>query len=246
MLASPVVLSLYRPITENDNRDWKSARLWKAAGINQLKQTALSVKTNSKGGTAVVELTNAKEQKVGDVTFVYSLDKAGKLSIETKLNPVDTLVKTFARVGLTFEMQDSYNQVNYLGRGDHETQADRKQSGRIGIFQTTAERMFHYYVVPQATGNRTDTRWMNLTNKAGIGLSFDSEKQFQFSVRPYADEVIEKAKHVNELYRTGKVTIHLDTEQTGVGTATCGPGVLPQYEVEVKDYSFKFTVQPVF
>ncbi|WP_430972792.1 glycoside hydrolase family 2 TIM barrel-domain containing protein [Sunxiuqinia rutila] len=244
MLASPVVLSLYRPITENDNRDWKSARLWKAAGINQLKQTARSVKTNSKGGTAVVELTNGKDQKVGDVTFVYSLDKAGKLSIETQLSPVDTLVKTFARVGLTFEMQDSYNQVNYLGRGDHETQADRKQSGRIGIYQTTAERMFHYYVVPQATGNRTDTRWMNLANKAGKGLAFDSEKLFQFSVRPYADEVIEKAKHINELYRTGKVTIHLDAEQTGVGTATCGPGVLPQYEVEVKDYSFKFTVQP--
>ena len=244
MLVSPVVLSLYRSITENDNRDWNSARQWKAAGLNSLQQKAVSVKTNAKGGTAVVELVNGKDQKVGDVTFVYSLDKTGKLNIETKLTPVDTLVKTYARVGLTFEMADQFNQVNYLGRGDHETQADRKQSGRIGIYQTTAERMFHYYVVPQATGNRTDTRWMKLTDKAGNGLSFDSNKLFQFCVRPYTDEVIEQAKHINELYKTGTVTVHLDAEQTGVGTATCGPGVLPQYQVNAKAYSFSFSLEP--
>ena len=28
----------------------------------------------------------------------------------------------------------------------------------------TAERMFHYYVKPQATGNRTDVRWMELAD----------------------------------------------------------------------------------
>lgn len=33
---------------------------------------------------------------------------------------------------------------------------------------------------------------------------------------------------------TGMITIHLDAEQAGVGTATCGPGVLLQYLVPVE------------
>ena len=47
------------------------------------------------------------------------------------------------------------------------------------------------------------------------------------------------------LERDGLVTVHLDAEQAGVGTATCGPGVLPQYLVPLKKQSFEFTLYPV-
>lgn len=89
-----------------------------------------------------------------------------------------------ARLGLTFEMNDTYGNVAYLGRGDNETYSDRMQSGKIGLYQTTAERMFHYYVTPQSTGNRTDVRWMKLTDEAGQGIFVDSNRPFQFSVIP--------------------------------------------------------------
>ena len=36
------------------------------------------------------------------------------------------------------------------------------------------------------------------------------------------------------------LTVHLDAEQAGVGTATCGPGVLPQYLVPLKKQHFEF------
>lgn len=31
----------------------------------------------------------------------------------------------------------------------------------------------------------------------------------------------------------------------GVGTATCGPGVLPQYLVPIKGYQFEFKIYPI-
>ena len=150
-----------------------------------------------------------------------------------------------ARLGLTFRVADTYNQVSYLGRGDNETYIDRDQSGKIGLYQTTPERMFHYYVIPQSTGNRTDVRWTKLTNPSGEGLFFESNRPFQFSMIPFSDVLVEKARHINDLERDGLVTIHLDAEQAGVGTATCGPGVLPQYLVPVKKQSFEFTLYPV-
>ena len=245
LLATPVTLSLFRPATDNDNRDRNGAYLWRKAGLNQLTQKVVSLKDGKKAATAKVEILNAKGMKVGDADFAYSLNSVGALKVKVTFRPDTAVVKSMARLGLTFEMNDTYGNVAYLGRGDNETYSDRMQSGKIGLYQTTAERMFHYYVTPQSTGNRTDVRWMKLTDEAGQGIFVDSNRPFQFSVIPFADDVLEKARHINDLERNGHVTVHLDAEQAGVGTATCGPGVQPQYRVPVTEQSFEFTLRTV-
>ncbi|MCD7938730.1 MAG: DUF4981 domain-containing protein [Bacteroides intestinalis] len=246
LLVSPVTLSLYRPVTDNDNREKVGGtKAWKKAGLDQLIQRALTVKTSTRGGRAEVELLNVRGEKVGTASFIYTLKKNGELDIQTHFAPDTTVITSLARVGLTFEMPDTYGQVSYLGRGEHETYMDRNQSGKIGIYHTDVERMFHYYVRPQATGNRTDVRWMQLADKTGEGLAFRSDASFQFSVIPFTDENLDAATHINQLRREGVITVHLDAAQAGVGTATCGPGVLPQYRVPVQDCTFRFTIRPL-
>lgn len=246
MLATPITLSLYRPATDNDRRERANGdRAWKAIGLNMLTQKATSVKLSGKGGEADVELFNPQGIKVGQAVFKYTLKSNGALEIHTRFMPDTAHITSLARVGLTFEMADKYNRVSYLGRGDHETHTDRNQSGRIGIYHTDVERMFHYYVRPQSTGNRTDVRWMQLADNTGQGLLFHSDANFQFTASPFTDAVINAAGHINDLQHTGSVTIHLDAEQAGVGTATCGPGVLPQYRVPVKEYTFGFNIRPL-
>ena len=44
----------------------------------------------------------------------------------------------------------------------------------------------------------------------------------------------------NDLVPESNVTVHLDAAQTGVGTATCGPDVLPKYYIPVKPTRFTF------
>lgn len=245
LLATPVTLSLFRPATDNDNRDRNGASVWRKAGINRLIQKVVSLKYRKRSVSAQVEILNANGLKVGDADFSYSLNSAGALKVKVTFCPDTAVVKSMARLGLAFEMNDAYGNVTYLGRGDNETYSDRMQSGKIGLYQTTADRMFHYYVTPQSTGNRTDVRWMKLTNEAGQGVFVDSNRPFQFSAIPFTDEVLEKARHINDLERNGHVTIHLDAEQAGVGTATCGPGVQPQYRVPLTEQSFEFTLRTV-
>ena len=53
LLAAPVTLSLFRPATDNDNRDRNGARLWRKAGLNNLTQKVVSLKegrTESRNG----------------------------------------------------------------------------------------------------------------------------------------------------------------------------------------------------
>ena len=242
LLASPVTLSLFRPATDNDNRDRKAARLWRQAGLDKPVQKVIALKKGRTSTTAVVELLNEAGKKLGDATLVYSLARNGGIKVQAEFMPDTTVVRAMARLGLVFEVNDTYGNVSYLGRGDHETYADRKQSGKIGIYNTTVERMFHYYVKPQATGNRTDVRWMKLADEADNGLFVDSSRLFQFSISPFTDENIEEATHINQLERNGKVTVHLDAEQSGVGTATCGPATLPPYLVPVDMQQFDFTI----
>lgn len=245
-LASPVRLSLYRPATDNDNREKKGgAKVWRKLGLNHLVQRVLSVKTSGHTTYSEVKLLNDKNDTIGSATFEYTIRKDGILSVQTRFVPDTTFVSSLARVGLVFEMPHSFNRVTYLGRGEHETYADRKLSGRIGIYHTDAERMFHYYVRPQATGNRTDVRWMQVSDELEKGLSVWGEKPFEFSVSPFTDENIDAAGHINELKRNGTVTVHLDALQSSVGTATCGPGVLAPYLVPVKEYLFSFEIRPL-
>lgn len=60
-LASPVRLSLYRPATDNDNREKKGgAKVWRKLGLNHLVQRVLSVKTSGHTTYSEVKLLNDK------------------------------------------------------------------------------------------------------------------------------------------------------------------------------------------
>ncbi|WP_320997316.1 glycoside hydrolase family 2 TIM barrel-domain containing protein [Bacteroides nordii] len=245
LLASPITLSLFRPATDNDNRDQNGAKLWRQAGLDHLTQKVVSLKEGKNKTTVKADILNAEGKKIGNAEFIYALNRDGSMKVQTTFEPDTSLVKSMARLGVTFEMKDTYENVTYLGRGEHETYTDRNQSGKIGIYKTTPERMFHYYVVPQSTGNRTDVRWLQLTDEHGKGCWIEANSFFQFSTVPFSDVILEKARHINELKRDGKITIHLDAEQAGVGTATCGPGVLPSYLVPLTKQTFDFTIYPV-
>lgn len=248
LLANPLLVSLYRPLTDNDNRDKENGQIWRKEGLGELRQkaTRVTTKQNSKGVeiTALLTFENSAKQSLFTGSITYALSREGVLSVTTELTPDTALVHKMARVGITFDMPAPYNQVRYLGRGADESYEDRKVSGTVAIYQTTAQDMFVPYVKPQACGNRTDVRWVELSNSATLGLQVTAAKPFQFSALPYQDQNLSEATHLNQLEDRGTVTVHLDSEQTGVGTATCGPGVLAPYQVSVTPKRFQFTLTP--
>ena len=148
LLETPLEVSLYRPVTDNDNRDRNAARLWKKAGLDRLTQKLIDFKTAKKEVMVDFELVNPQQQKVAMARMSYTLATDGQLKVITVVKPDTAVVKSLARIGLVFEAPDELGQVGYLGRGDVETYADRMECGRIGIYHTSADRMFHYYVTP--------------------------------------------------------------------------------------------------
>ena len=100
-------------------------------------------------------------------------------------------------------------------------------------------------MIPQDNCNQSDIRWASVTNSEGIGLLMSGAKPMNFSAYPYDDADITKARHLNELDEADFVTVNYDDLVTGLGTATCGPGILPQYVANSGIYRFEVSYRPV-
>ena len=238
LLATPLELSLFRPYTENDSSWAGQGRRWTAQGLDavNIKCTGIQMKDNTV--VASTSVYGKEGQTLGTAVMRYSVLPDKTFAVACDFAPDTAVVKTLPRIGLTYRTPaELAKTVEYLGRGPVETYVDRKTAGRIGLHSTTPAQDFHYYIVPQTTGNHTDVRKVDFNN--GL-LTVSSDGNFQFNATPYADAVVHRARHINELTDDGLVTVHLDAAQTGVGTATCGPDILPKYNVKIEPTSFRF------
>ncbi len=237
LLATPITLSLFRPLTENDAANAGSGKFWLAEGLDNISQKAVSTKLKNNVLTVETRIFGSDNRQIGTATFRYSVRPDNRLAIEGSFVPDKEIITSLPRVGLTYRTPaELARNVSYIGRGG-ETYVDRNTSGRIGRHNTSPAADFHHYIVPQATGNHTEVRSVDFN---GDLLTVTSNRPFQFSATPYDDANIRAAKHIKELVDDGLVTVHLDAEQTGVGTATCGPDILPKYRVAIEPTDFNF------
>ncbi|WP_198416675.1 glycoside hydrolase family 2 TIM barrel-domain containing protein [Marinilabilia rubra] len=250
MLVAPLRVAVSRALTDNDERDGNTGRHWRNAGIMDIspKSAAFELEVKNSNLTATVKQLwyNAKDELLMETVMNYEVSPDGQIEIEGHLKPDTSKLVTLPGVGVELGLSPMFEDVHYLGRGPHDTYADRNSSGTIDVYSTTPSRMYVNYPNPQASGNRTDVRWARFMASDDLGIHVTSDVRFQFSALPYSDKELLNATHFNELpAMPNGVYLHLDVEQAGIGTATCGPGVRPEYLIPAREKSFKFKLTPV-
>ena len=241
-------LNFFRPPTENDIRDRNGMRAWSSAGLDQLKQYAgkATVKHMEDGTLLLIYPLTLKSNKLEfDAVIQYQVFGDGTINIACETN-LPSAVSAVAKVGLQMKMLRSFNELNWYGLGGVSTYPDRKSGGKFDFYTSTAEELYdHNMVVPQDNCNQTDVRWAAVTNIEGVGLMMSGSNPMNFSAYPYDDKAITRARHMNDLNEADFVTVNFDDLVGGLGTATCGPGVLPQYVVKGDIYRFNVTYRPI-
>ena len=107
--------------------------------------------------------------------------------------------------------------------------------------------MREHYVRAQSMGQRTDTRWLTLTDKNGYGLKVTAFGTLDFSALHYTDNDLWRVKYNHDLdnIRRNEVVLNLDCAHRGIGNGSCGPGPRPKYELEKNaTYSYAFRLEP--
>jgi hypothetical protein len=54
-----------------------------------------------------------------------------------------------------------------------------------------------------------------------------------------------EAAHTHELTWRPTITLNLDLAQSGLGSASCGPGVLPKYQLTAQGYRYCLRLRPL-
>lgn len=247
ILSEPLAFDLYRALTDNDQGcvfgpDWRARRLHQAKG-HATKVTWEVVK----GG--VVEIVS--NVRIAPPVLNWSLDttttfrfdgKAVHIRVAAKPNGL-LLPRTFARFGLFLALADCEH-VRWFGRGPGESYCDKKMSQAFGTWEAPVDGLFTDYEFPQDSGNRTDVRWVEFLRE-GMGsessggrerlarASFGGLDGASFQASHYSTRDLDECTHPFELHKHKRedTVVHLDWFHHGLGTGSCGPETLPQYQL---------------
>ena len=180
-----------------------------------------------------------------DYIHRYTVLSDGEIRLETKIVCGGEQPQFLPRLGLSLTLPGKFDQVTWYGRGPHDSYADRKEGAAMDVYASTVGEQFVPYLKPQEHGNKTDVRWLTLTDEDGSGLLVIGEPAVNFSALHYSAQDMADASHTYNLPWRDEVFLQVDFAQGGLGNASCGPGVLPQYMLLPGEYTFTVRLAPV-
>ncbi|RKD90303.1 glycoside hydrolase family 2 TIM barrel-domain containing protein [Mangrovibacterium diazotrophicum] len=245
-LFAPLLPHFTRPLTDNDERGWKpqkKLKVWYDA-VPKLQSVETATKAD---GTIEVRSNYEIVPDSASCTVVYSLRGDGALKVDYELRASPELPH-IPKVGMQCGIADAYRQISWYGKGPLENYCDRSFGFEVSTYSLPIDRFIEPYVMPQETGNRTDVRWMYLSNEQKTeGLLVVADSLLSMSAWPWTEANINAAKHTNELKETGYLTLNIDLKQMGVGgndswSIVAAPE--PQYQIPSGTYHYHFYLVP--
>ena len=179
---------------------------------------------------------------VSQCQLKYKVFGDGTVEMTLSYDPVKEL-GDMPEFGVMFKFDADYDTVKWYGLGESETYADRKQGGKLGIYENKVVDNLAEYMVPQETGNKCDVRYAKIVDRKGRGMMFFGD-EISFSALPYTPHELENARHSFELPQVHYTVVRVADAQMGVsGDDSWGAKVHPEYLLDVskkKVFTFCF------
>ncbi len=232
--------NFFRGMTDNDgikgmeHVSWRPMFLWLNAGLHELKRNHISAEVTG-NQLKICRSYSAREESIAvEQIFTAGTDGSFTMKMDVK---IPENFPTLPRVGV-ISLLKGFSEFEWFGRGPFENYIDRNRAAMVGRYRSNAdtECLFNY-CQPQEHGNRTDTRELILSEQK-TALVFNGCPRFEFSVTRFTPADLYQARHPNELIKRSETVLSIDLKQRGLGTGSCGPQTLPQYEVSEKEYTF--------
>jgi beta-galactosidase len=244
--------AFWRAPTDNDigagfNR---SLRQWRNA-YEEGKLVLAEVKQDVTGSVTV---RFQKEMLDGNAVIeqAFIIQANGMIKVNNRLVANKGKYPLLLRIGNNLQLNQALNQISYYGRGPGENYWDRKTGSFIGLYHQTLNEQYFPYARPQESGNKSDLRWVNFSNKNGKGLSFVmADSLLNFSALPYSiddldPETEKKQYHSAELIKRDKIYLHIDLIQSGVqGIDSWGSMPMKQYRVPFTEHEYAYWIKPI-
>ncbi|MGL5379470.1 glycoside hydrolase family 2 TIM barrel-domain containing protein [Clostridium sp.] len=247
LLSTPIVPDFWRTPNDNDRENGMPNRTktWKNAGANRAI-TNINVDESDKVVTIEVDSTlpTTTQSAYKNIIKVYG---SGDVVVTSNLKPGASNLPEIPAIGMEFNMPAEFENLEWFGRGPYENYWDRNMSTDVGVYKSTVEEQYFDYIEPQQMGNKTDIRWMTLTNDEGVGLMMTGDDFVEASALHYTEESIEAAKHPYELVKQDDVNVKVNYKQMGLGGDDAW-GARPHDEFQIKpnkEYTYRMRFRAI-
>ena len=185
-------------------------------------------------------------------TTTYTFMADGALKVEVVWERKGEYVPELMRLGMRMIFPQNYKNFTFYGRGPWENYADRQESSLLGIYSQSTDEQLFPYVRPQESGNKTDVRWLELTNEEGLGVRIEGLQPLSVSAMPYRSEDLDpglgtkKQMHYSDIEPRREVVLHVDLAQRGLGgDNSWGMSPHDQYRLTGDRYEYGYIIRPL-
>jgi beta-galactosidase len=235
-------LELWRAPIDNDRYSGAEGR-WRQLGLDRLTHRVDAVET---GDGLVVRTRVAPAATDLGMRVTYRWTAVGEgLELVVDVEPDGGWSEPIPRLGVVMSLPGRFDRVTWFGRGPGEAYPDTGMAARVGRWSASIDELQTPYVYPQENGQRADVRWAELTGGGGPGVRVTGGPVFGLTARRWSTADLDRATHLPDLVPGERVYVNLDLAQHGVGTAACGPGTLPRYELTARPATLRLRFDPV-
>lgn len=236
-------LEFFRALTDNDLRStfMREKPTWLELGLNALTCTRTGLSCTRKEKQAMITLCERyASQNCGfNVVTLISMYPDGRIFLDHKVDVAG--VSVLPRIGASMRLEASYDHGHYYGDGPGDTYPDRCAAGELDYYSFEV-RSQQDYVRPQEYGSHMNTRYMTLTDGTH-SLNVTGAIPYAMSALPQSTETLFASEHSDELPTSDGTWLHVDYAQHGLGNRSCGPEVLPKWQLRTTHVRFGYLLK---
>ena len=208
---------------------------WKAAGHYQAEAALLQCTADTLADAVLITTAHAWQHQ-GKTLFIsrktYRIDGHGEMVIN-----VDVAVASDtphpARVGLTCQLAQVAERVNWLGLGPQENYPDRLTAACFDRWDLPLSDMYTPYVFPSENGLRCGTRELNYGPHQWRG-------DFQFNISRYSQQQLMETSHRHLLHAEEGTWLNIDGFHMGIGgDDSWSPSVSAEFQLSAGRYHYQ-------
>lgn len=241
LLSSAPVLNFWRAPTDNDRLRF-GGEAFGGSGLDAVQRDLEQVRWSADRSAAVVSSSYRTSTgfTIRHRQEIRSLLDGGVEIEETVEIPAG--LEDLPRVGIMLALVPGFKYVEWLGEGPHESYPDRRAAAMPGRWRSSVAGLQVPYLRPQENGGRGRVHELDLSaGETSLQLRFD--RGMQFSAAHFRTEDLVQTRHSWELAARPETFVYLDVVHRGLGTASVGPDVLPEYRIPSGTYSWAWSIR---
>ena len=251
-IKTPLLPHFWRAATDNDigNSQQMRCAVWQHAA-NDARLDSFVVQTT---GNEQTEIRTAYYLPQVDAKYFvqYHIQSSGNVQLRVSMKAGNKNFPEMPRFGMQVELQPSFENVTWLGRGPFDNYWDRNSAAAVDIYSLKADSLFFPYARAQESGYRTDVRWMALQSKDNIGLMAIGAPTISTGVLHFDMKKLDFKRdssgnnHGGSIINDDLICWNIDYKQMGVGgDNSWGIKTHSEYMLPYGDYEYSFTLRPV-